>query len=70
MDSGRRLLWPEAILTLLGRRARLVWASDSDPVAKKYVLDKYKKDIWYDMVVDNKEEEVDNLVEDILVVYI
>ena len=38
----------EAVLALLGRKARLVWASDSDPVVKKYVLEKYKMDIWYD----------------------
>ena len=46
---GLMVEW-EAILTLLGRKARLVWASDSDPIVKKYVLDKYKSDIWYDNV--------------------
>ena len=38
----------EAVQALLGRKARLVWASDSDPVVKKYVLEKYKMDVWYD----------------------
>ena len=38
----------EAVHALLGRKARLVLASDSDPVIKMYVLEKYKMDCWYD----------------------
>ena len=40
----------EAAVSLLGPRVRLVWASDNDPDVKKYALEKYKMDIWYDDV--------------------
>ena len=38
----------EATVALLGSKARLVWASDSDPDVKQYALEKYKMDIWFD----------------------
>ena len=38
----------EVAVSLLGPKVRLVWASDKDPDVKKYALEKYKMNIWYD----------------------